>query len=290
MTERLRKILRGSKLTPMTADEFAVKEAIDNAGSGGDKYETVTEIEIQPMEQGAGIGFPDDWWYRDTPALVFDIDENETYYWNDSDHPCDSVLVIPNVVKLILFNCVSENDTIVAIDATKPSYAVIDDGREHLAVESSEDISNTTVKILKKVSGGGAGIIIDDKIEEDSLNPVEGGAIYDRFEQVDRTINDTKPLIISGTLSNVEETLYVTITTPLADIYTAAEAGRAVFLEWTDSEDGSTTRLNLTMRNHVSEAYTVGFSTCTVSGGNGMVVACGFDNSLVGEIKIASAT
>lgn len=36
MTEREKKILCGADIKPLTADETAVKTAIDNAGSGGE--------------------------------------------------------------------------------------------------------------------------------------------------------------------------------------------------------------------------------------------------------------
>lgn len=45
MTERLRKILKGGKLAPKTADEAAVKYAVDNAGGGGSELPAVTNAD-----------------------------------------------------------------------------------------------------------------------------------------------------------------------------------------------------------------------------------------------------
>lgn len=55
MTERLRKILKGGKIDPKTADEAAVKYAIDNASGGGSiTVDTeITEGGKNPVTGGA---------------------------------------------------------------------------------------------------------------------------------------------------------------------------------------------------------------------------------------------
>lgn len=97
---------------------------------------------------------------------------------------------------------------------------------------------------------------------------------------------DAKPLIVAGTWADGSgsDPSTITITTPLADIYNAAEAGRTVFLEY--ANDGVTTRFGLTTRALDNGSYSFGFSgTMLASSTVGAIVAVAFANSLVGAVK-----
>lgn len=96
-----------------------------------------------------------------------------------------------------------------------------------------------------------------------------------------------KPLIVHGTWADGEggNPNTVTITTPLADIYEAAAADRAVFLEY--ANDGENTRMGLVTRNYDNGAYTLAFSVGFLSSGKPAVAAVEFDDTLVGEFAFA---
>lgn len=101
-------------------------------------------------------------------------------------------------------------------------------------------------------------------------------------------IDPKDPLIVSGTWADGSgsDPSTVTITTPLADIYNAAAAGRTVYLEY--ANDGITTRFGLITRTLDNGAYSLGFSgTIMASSTVGAIVAIGFANSLVGTAKSA---
>ena len=102
------------------------------------------------------------------------------------------------------------------------------------------------------------------------------------------SIDPKDPLVVSGTWADGSgsDPSTVTITTPLADIYNAAETGRTVYLEY--ANDGITTRLGLIIRALDNGAYSLGFSgTIMASSTVGAIVVVAFANSLVGTAQSA---
>ena len=132
--------------------------------------------------------------------------------------------------------------------------------------------------------GGGGSITVEDKITEGSTNPVEGGAIYDEFEDVNLKINRALPLVVHGEWADPNT---VTITTSLADIYAAIRVGRAVLLEYTN--DGTVTRMPLCTASENNGEYEFGFSFGFITSGKPAVAGVSFTNSLVGVFTMAVA-
>lgn len=275
MTERLRKILRGGKLTPMTADEKAVKIAVDNAGGGGDEYETVAEIAVgQMVEQGGGYVYtiPNE----DQPQLPRG---SESLCFNSVEYPLRWVETGTRYV----YNMDDEGSQVGI-----PAYGVVMDGTNAIMVMSdSNAIQNTTVTILKKISGSGS-ITVDDKLQADSTNPVENGAIYEEFEDVYAKIQRAKPLIVHGTVDIVNSTAEITDEISLGEIYDAAEAGRFVAFECSLGE-GNATRMELTSRTLVGGEYSFVFNAAADMNNKPAVVIVTFENSKTGTFEMAVA-
>lgn len=150
----MERILNGEDVTPSCRAEYFVKQAIDNAGGGGETYETVAEIEVGAMEYADGC--------YSNESSEFDVSEEiaagETYYFNSTANPSTSIIPEENAV---LFNCeMGEGGYPVPIIPNKAWFYVVFES-DHKTIVGSYDkaIENTTVRILKKVSGGGAFIV-----------------------------------------------------------------------------------------------------------------------------------
>lgn len=137
------------------------------------------------------------------------------------------------------------------------------------------------IKYALDHAGGGGSITVDEALSDTSENPVQNKVIA-------AALAAAKPLIVNGTFAAGEGgNNTVTITTPLADIYAAAQAGRTVLLEYT--EDGVTTRMGLVTYAVDNGAYTLAFSICIIMSDKPAVAAIEFDNSLVGTFELAAA-
>lgn len=275
MTERLRKILRGGKLTPVTADEQAVKIAVDNAG-GGDTYGTVGEIAVGTMEQSNDGVYT----FKATNVTVPTIDTSTTYYLNNLENPSSHVDFIEGSPAL-LFN-VDNPEDFLPKDPSKLLVALAYDVQESTCLVMSDrpDLSNTTVKILKKVSGGGR-ITADDELSETSENPVQNKVITAALEAA-------KPLIVHGTVDIVNSTAEITDEISLGEIYDAAEAGRFVAFECSLGE-GNATRMELTSRTLVGGEYSFVFNAAADMNNKPAVVIVTFENSKTGTFERAVA-
>lgn len=150
MTERERALLQGKKINPLTANESALAYAVAHGGGSEPTYETVAEIEVGTMEKPEG-----------TPYYVFVADEafpavdEETYYFNSSNNPSDTVLSYEGQVMGILWNAKTEEADIIPIDQSKPWYGFTKVDNKSGIISDTPDLSNTTVRILKKVEQGG---------------------------------------------------------------------------------------------------------------------------------------
>lgn len=111
MTERLRKILRGGKLTPMTADEAAVKIAVDNAGGGDAGLPAVT---------------------TDDNGKVLGVVNGA---WDKTEPPAGAMVIVGNVVSGIPGNITITDelsDILAAHQAGTPVYLSVSGTNAHL--------------------------------------------------------------------------------------------------------------------------------------------------------------
>lgn len=175
MTERERALLQGKKINPLTANESALAYAVAH-GSSEPTYETVAEIPVGTMEKPEGAPY-----YVFVSDEAFPVLDEETYYFNSSNNPSDSVLSYEGQVMWILWNAKMEEADIVPIDQNKPWYGFtnVDNKVDNKSgiISDTPDLSNTTVRILKKVEQGGGGdsgdFLITATLDE-SKTPEEG--------------------------------------------------------------------------------------------------------------------
>ena len=267
-----------------------IPEAIDKVtevaeAGGGDTYETVAEIEVGQMEQPQEMfGF---YVYNESDASAPTLVNDETYYFNDSE--TSSTLVDVGVETVTLrFNASTGEGLPTRVNPNKPLYVIqwnIDNGTL-LVVSDANEVENTTVRILKKVSGGGSSITVDDKLKAGSTNPVENGAIYDEFEDVYAKIQRATPLIVHGTADYLQRTATLPDSITLAEIYSAAAAGRYVAFECS-LEAGNTTRLTLAEYTEANDEYTIVFAAAAEQNRFPAVVSAEFENSLHGTFIYA---
>ena len=94
------------------------------------------------------------------------------------------------------------------------------------------------------------------------------------------------PLIVPGVRTEVDGYAEVEIETELADIYAAAEAGRAVFLEWKDGGDATTLQLVDREYDDEEETYSLSFGAAIFEGDTPVIVSVRFDDYLTGQLMI----
>lgn len=163
----MERILNGENVTPNNRTEYFVKQAIDNAGSGGgggDEYETVAEIAVGDMAQQGGIYF-----YQIPQDVRPEVPRgSDALFFNSADYPLTWI----ESGTIYSYNFSGEG---APLDS--PAYALALDGTDVIALYSDTNaIENTTVKILKKVSGGDP-ITVDSELSETSENPVQNKVI-----------------------------------------------------------------------------------------------------------------
>ena len=165
MNERERAILRGKSIVPQTADEAALKYAIDHAGGGDEpSYEVVAEIEVGEMTESEGMMM----FTSDVPFPAID----GQIYFNSVEYPL--ALVDGTGGSIFAYNYDSDNNR--KEDPAKPLYLFVgmsNGGGEAVCVIGTgvddADLSNTTVRILKAASepsGGGKLVVHLTESEE----------------------------------------------------------------------------------------------------------------------------
>lgn len=161
-------------MTPPVASSLTEKlmleiaDRLDNMGGGSSEtYETVAEIEVGEM-----VGVDGKYSFTATNVTVPTIDTSATYYLNDSENPSSHVDLIEED-PAILFN-VTDPEDFRPEDPSKPLVAFAYDEQKStcLVMSDTPDLSNTTVKILKKVSAPSGGN--DDFIINATLVPEDG--------------------------------------------------------------------------------------------------------------------
>ena len=94
------------------------------------------------------------------------------------------------------------------------------------------------------------------------------------------------PLIVPGELTDDPGELSVQIETELADIYTAAEAGKTVYLEWKDGGDATTLQLVAREYDDEEETYSLTFGAAIFAEDTPVIVSVRFDDDLTGPLKL----
>lgn len=190
-------------MTPPVATNMTEKlmldiaERIDNieAGSGGgdDEYEAVAEIDVGTMEQPQEM--PGFYVYSESDASTPTLVNDETYYFNDSE--TSSTLVDVGVETVTLrFNANTGEGLPTRVNPNEPLYVIqwnIDNGTL-LVISDANEAENTTVKILKKVSGSD---------------------------------EDTNTIFVNAT-ANIITQEFITVSMTLAEVVAAAKAGKHV--------------------------------------------------------------
>ncbi len=175
----------------------------DKMEIGGEIYETVAEIAVGTMTTYGELyvyGIPDS---KEPPISDEDFASGELYV-NGSN--------LTQSGNMIGYNIDPQTMTVIA----EPAIGFVVDGeageREIASVAASTDISNTTVKILKKVST----ITVDSEFSETSKNPVQNKVITAALAPItpfvcdvsasgfDITINDTPEELNAAWAANRE--------------------------------------------------------------------------------------
>lgn len=145
MTERERALLMGKKVNPLTANESAIAYAVAHGGGSEPSYETVAEIPVGTMEL-----------MPDTEATLYgastpvaSVPTDSGLYFGSPDYPLTRNE--HNGITNYLYNL--DISTGERPDTSKPGYGLLYQPAQDAyvcTVVSSDDLSNTTVKILKK--------------------------------------------------------------------------------------------------------------------------------------------
>lgn len=170
MTERERALLQGKKINPLTANESALAYAVAH-GTPEPTYETVFEAAL-----GDGSGGPEGLAKAYDTGKFFDVvGASGEYFINSEDCP-----LVKSEDNMMGYN--RGDDGFDPADPSKPVYVVYQPDEGNCQIAASDDsLSNTTVRILKKVEqGGGAGKLVVHLTEKD----VEGEKAYSADKSV----------------------------------------------------------------------------------------------------------
>lgn len=153
-------------MTPPVASSLTEKlmleiaDRLDGMGGGStDTYETVAEIAVGEMEGEDGH-----YGYSTDASEISDINPSEIYYLNSATDP-STIVQVDRDMSFIGFNLKFKFDgeTPTRIDLSKPLVGVVyGEDSKAFVYSDTTDLSNTTVKILKKVStpsGGGKFVV-----------------------------------------------------------------------------------------------------------------------------------
>jgi len=294
----MERILAGEDVAPSCRAEYFVKQAIDNAGSGGgDTYETVAEINVGQMQ--AREGLPGLYYYQ--TSLVNNLPKTDLYL-NSGD------ILMEYVEAQGLDNWLHNFSSAGEVIET-PAYAISADNDTFTIMASDDELSNTTVKILKKVSGGGS-ITVDDELSDTSENPVQNKVISaalaekmdaDVLPEIDaptdngrvlgvkagdyELVDPNYPLILTGVEG---ENNVVTVSgATLQKIFDAAKDGRYVAVDIELSAlGGAKARLPLLFRtyNSTDDEYAFSFGISLPIATTGYLIDIVLSNSLTGTL------
>lgn len=202
----------GAGLPAVTSEDDGKVLGVVNGAWGkmdigsGDEYETVAEIAVGQMQKYGELyayGIPDG-----TEPPISDEDFASGQLYVDGNNLTQSG-------NMIGYNIDPQTMTVIA----EPAIGFVVDGeageRNIASVAASNDISNTTVTILKKVSGGET-ITVDDELSSTSENPVQNKVVTAALASVtplvcdvsasgfDITVNDTPAELNAAWAANRE--------------------------------------------------------------------------------------
>ena len=181
----------------------------ENAGNS-DFYETVAEIEVGTLTEDEDIYIYE--------GFNLNLPVNETLYFNTPDY--ELIYDYDNGRE----NSYSYNfnlDTAMPLDT--PAYMIT--GNNTVLLTNDLNIQNSTVKILKKVSGGSS-ITVDSALSETSENPVQNKVITEALA------NAGGVKMIHGSLDATQSPT-LTITETAEEILEIAGSGDPVILSYT---------------------------------------------------------
>lgn len=270
---RLTQILRGKKIKPLTEMESAVKYAIDNAGSGGGSSLPA----VTSADNGDLLGVVEGAWGKVDPPTggeTFTVtltNENDTWTAN----------------KTIA-------EILTAHEAGKNCVAVGPYGEDEMGLSFSAPLAlaSSTMNVVQFVGLPDSGTIIiasgaNAETDKWEVNPVElpklpdvtasdNGSLLGVSGGAWAKVASTAPMLVTGTADGTS----VTITTALADIKAAFDAGRTVYL----SSMGM--RFSLVYCEEEASAITIIFTTLAYDTDDSDFVrfAVVFDNSTTGTV------
>ena len=296
MTERERLILKGKDVAPATADEAAIKTAIDNAGSGGG-----TELP-EPGTAGNVLTSTGEAWVSAAPA--------DNIYAVNVTKLSDSWLVYHGGTEIGVSDIVAAVQAGKTVDLTfvngsgakpiKCELAVDESAANSLVFTSTYNdpdkyFTNTrgqyNVTVLAMIQGN-----VDRWMYYEQFIPnprgVDIGKVLtvvsdgdDGGKYVLETNKD--PLILTGT-EGANSAFEITGAT-LAEIYAAATAGKYVAVDIPISDFGVTVRVPLIGYNYDSadDKYAFSFDTSLSAGASSCaIISLECNNALTGTIKL----
>lgn len=189
-------ILAGEDI-PVSSRQLAfLKEAIQN-GSSGDTYETIAEYTLGNEITGHQIQNGHLWMVTlsdEDAAAVFDaVESGADLYFNSPEMPIEKPEGAEEQSESVILcnNATIEDGTITGLTEPGCAFGVMYSNNTYVAeIVSTEDLSNTTVKILKKVSAPSGGSDLPEVSEADNgkiLKVVDGA--WDKAEpETDRLV------------------------------------------------------------------------------------------------------
>ena len=277
MTERERLLLLGKDITPGTADEVAIKTAIDNAGSGGGSSlpepGNVGNVLTSTGEAWESAVLP-----KETVivsgALTMNGDVIEVSNLSQS---AQDVRAYVNAGKFVFLRAMSAGDIDKVLVEAAFSYGV--DGVVIYSGVAVDTLSGNKLEIIVVQPDAGSIIVytINTPIPSAAANGKILGVDNGKYALVDPTALSNAPLIVHGTISGSDFSL---TDCTVKDVYDAKTAGRAVFL---DDGDGYRWELTAAAYDSGSSLYSISFG-CLKHGMTKIVAA------IIGITGAASTT
>ena len=141
-------------------------------------------------------------------------------------------------------------------------------------------------------AGNGTARFVDTSGDSVTAEHLENGyTAHDASgNQITGTMSRGAPLIVPGELTAIDGMAAVEIETELADIYAAAAAGRAVFLEGNDDGDATTLQLVAREYDDEEETYSLTFGAALFVNGIPAIISVSFNNETEGFLDVELMT
>ena len=259
ITEALKKLIK--TITGKNAVGETIEELVTNlndnypeGGGGGESYETVAEIEVGTMDEQGGLYIAED--------IVANVPLGETLYFNNPEYEMEYNATMTSY----LYNFSAETQQ----PTGTPAY-VLAIHSTRVTIGSDTDLSNTTVKILKKVSGGSSGSGVK-MIHATAIPPEqEGGDITLDIVESDE---ECRAMVTSG------EPVVIEVMAPVAELGTSLPV-YGLMTTWfapTENRWNATFCIVLGYNRTSIQAFVVTLSS-PADGKRGMVIERNYDLS-----------